>query len=342
MSSSSTEARKDEHIRINLEEDVSFGDVTTGLESYRFEHKALPELDLDEVDTTTVFFGHEFAFPLLMGSMTGGTPLSGSINRTLARVAQEVGIGMGLGSTRALLERPAVIESYKVRDIAPDVFLAANLGAVQLNYGYTVDDCRRLVDLTQANALYLHLNPLQEALQPEGDTRFSGLLARITQVCRTLEAPVIVKEVGWGLSAQVARQLVEAGVAALDVAGAGGTSWSQVERFRQIDVQGQEVAASFQGWGIPTATSLRQARSVAPQIPLVASGGLRTGIDIAKCIALGADLTSLAGAILRPASESTVALSGHIQLLHRQLRIAMFVVGAGSIAALKHAELVYT
>ncbi|MGC9469229.1 MAG: type 2 isopentenyl-diphosphate Delta-isomerase [Anaerolineae bacterium] len=340
MVSRETGARKDDHLRINLEEDVSFGHVTSGLDAYRFVHQALPELDLEEVDTTVEFLGHRLSMPLLISSMTGGTPESGRINRILAEAAEEAGIGMGLGSTRAMLERPEAAATFQVRDVAPHILLLANLGAVQLNYGYTINDCRRLVDLTEADGLYLHLNPLQEALQPEGDTRFAGLLRRIEEVCSALQAPVIVKEVGWGLSARAARSLIDAGVAALDVAGAGGTSWSQVELHRQISVADQEVAASFRNWGIPTAESLRMIRFIDPEVPVVASGGLITGIDIAKCLALGANIAGLARTMLRAAAVSAKALHERIAILRRQLRISMFATGCPDIAALREAEII--
>jgi isopentenyl-diphosphate delta-isomerase len=241
-----------------------------------------------------------------------------------------------------MLERPEATQTFQVRDVAPDVLLLANLGAVQLNYGYSVDDCARLIEGTGADGLYLHLNPLQEALQPEGDTRFHGLLSRIEAVCAHLSVPVIVKEVGWGLSADVARQLLNAGVAALDVAGAGGTSWSQVELHRLKTRVQREVAASFRSWGIPTADSIRLVRGVDPQVPLVASGGLTSGIDIAKCIALGADVAAFAGLMLRAAVESPEALLEQIEILRRQFKIAMFATGSADVTALRRAEIIET
>ncbi|MCD6285757.1 MAG: type 2 isopentenyl-diphosphate Delta-isomerase, partial [Anaerolineae bacterium] len=250
-----TGSRKDDHIRINLEEDVTSTTATTGLEHYRFVHQALPGVNFDAVDPSTAFLKHRLSLPLLISSMTGGTDRAGEINRILAEAAQEAGIGMGLGSTRAVLERPEVAWTFQVRKYAPDILLLANLGAVQLNYGYGLDDCRRLVDLTEANALSLHLNPLQEALQPEGDTRFAGLLPRIEAVCRGLCVPVVVKEVGWGLSKRAVRQLIDAGVAALDVAGAGGTSWSQVEYYRQEHAAGRELHRRSRERALPTPES---------------------------------------------------------------------------------------
>lgn len=335
-----TGARKDEHIRINLEEDVSFDQVTTGLEHYRFIHQALPECNLTDVDTTTSFLNRHLAFPVMIAAMTGGTQWTGDINRIIAEVAQAMGIGMGLGSMRVVLENPQVLTTFQVRRYAPDILLLANLGAVQLNYGYDPDACRRLIDLVEADGLCLHLNPLQEALQPEGDTRFAGIVQRIEAVCHALEAPVIVKEVGCGLSANAARMLIEAGVAALDVSGAGGTSWSQVEMYRGQDAVQREVATAFRNWGIPTEQAIRDVRQVAPDIPLIASGGLHTGVDIAKALALGADIAAMAGGILQAAVKSPQVFYERIEVIRRQFAVAMFAAGAPTIAHLKQTPLV--
>ena len=335
-----TERRKDDHIRINLEEQVQFPRLTTGLERYRFVHQALPELDLDDVSTETTLFGRHLNSPLLISSMTGGTERAQMINRALAEAAQDARIAMGLGSMRAALEDPALDITYRVREIAPDALLFANLGAVQLNYGYGIDECRRAVDLIQADALVLHLNAVQEAVQPEGDTRFGGLLQRIEAVCRQLEVPVIAKEVGWGISPEAARLLADAGVAAIDVAGAGGTSWSEVEYHRAPEARHANVARAFADWGIPTADSIRYVREAAPDLPVIASGGLRNGVDIAKCIALGAALGGMAGPFLRAAADSVEAVRALIWELTAQVRIAMFASGAATIAALQQTPLV--
>ncbi|MBL7066206.1 MAG: type 2 isopentenyl-diphosphate Delta-isomerase [Anaerolineae bacterium] len=334
--------RKSDHIRINLQEDVDFKHVSTGLKRYRFIHCALPELDLDEVDTSTTLLGKRLAAPLLISSMTGGTPEASAINRRLAEAAQAAGIGMGLGSQRAAIEDPSLADTYRVRRIAPDVLLLANLGAVQLNYGYGPDECRRAVEMVEADALILHLNPLQEALQPRGETDFAGLLSKIEVVCRALEVPVVIKEVGWGISEQVARQLADAGVAAIDVAGAGGVSWSQVEMHRATTERERLVAAAFANWGIPTAESLLMARRGAPDMPVIASGGTRDGIQIAKAIALGAAACGVAGPFLRAASESTAAVAELIAVLMTQLRIAMFAAAAADIQALRRTPIMLT
>ena len=332
-------SRKSDHIRINLEHDVS-SSLTTGLEYYRFTHRALPEIDLDEVDLTLNLFSKKLRAPILISSMTGGSEQAAQINRTLAAAAQANGIAMGLGSQRAALEQPDLAFSFQVRDIAPDILLFANLGAIQLNNQYTVDHCRRAVEIAGADALILHLNPLQEALQPEGDTHFRGLLQKIEIVCRSIQVPVVVKEVGWGISAETARQLASAGVAAIDVAGAGGTSWSQVEMYRIHDEVAANVAAAFRQWGIPTAESIRQVKQALPEMPIFASGGLRDGLDIAKCIALGAVMGGMAGPFLKGAVESLDAVNRIIRQFIREIQICMFAVGATHLSQLNSNQLV--
>jgi len=332
--------RKADHIRICLEEDVAFRSLSTGFERYRFEHCALPEFDLASVDLATHLLGKPLKVPLLISSMTGGTAEAEGLNRRLAQAAQQAGVAMGLGSLRAALEDPSLLSTYQVRDVAPDILLLANLGAVQLNYGYTVDHCRRAVEMVEADGLILHLNPLQEALQPEGQTDFSDLLPKIEAVCRALEVPVVVKEVGWGISARVARRLADAGVAALDVAGAGGTSWSQVELYRTHDDRERRVAAAFRDWGIPTAEAIRQVRRAVPDLPLIASGGVRDGIQVAKAIALGATACGIAHPFLLAAAESTEAVLEAIAVVTAQLRTAMFAAGARDISTLSRTPLV--
>ncbi len=335
----STSARKSDHIRINLEKDVQSG-LTTGLEKYHFVHQALPELDLEQVDLGQDLFGKRLKAPILISSMTGGTAEAAAINRTLAKAAQTAGIAMGVGSQRAAIENPELADSFRVRQEAPDVLLFANLGAIQLNYGYGIKQCRQAVDMIQADALILHFNALQEAVQPEGQTHFAGLLEKIEAVCRALPVPVIAKEVGWGFSEQAARKLVEAGVSAIDVAGAGGTSWSQVEMHRAQSESQKRLAAAFIDWGIPTADSILQVRRAAPGLPIFASGGLRTGTDIAKCIALGATLGGMAGPFLKSAAESLEMAMLTISEVRREIQICMFAAGAGSLEQLKQTPLV--
>lgn len=334
------ERRKADHIRINLEEDVSFNKLTTGLEKYFFMHQALPEINLAAVDTQTTLFDKQLNTPLLISSMTGGTAEAGIINRTLAEAAQATGIAMGLGSQRAAIEDDLLADTYHVRQVAPDILLFANIGAVQLNYSYGLDQCRRAVEMCEADALILHFNPLQEAVQPEGDGNFAHLLSKVEQICRDLSVPVIAKEVGWGFAEETARQLANAGVAAIDVAGAGGTSWSQVEMYRAPTARHARVAGAFIDWGIPTAVSIQYCRRAAPKLPIIASGGIRNGIDVAKCIALGANLVGFAGEFLRAADQNGVP--GVIDLaetITEELRVAMFCAGAKNIDTLTRVPL---
>lgn len=328
-------ARKADHIRINLEEDVQFPRLTTGLENYRFVHQALPELDLPAVDPSVTLLGKQLHFPLLISSMTGGTAQAEQINRNLAIAAQARGIAMGLGSQRTGLEVAETAETFRVRREAPDILLLANLGAVQLNKGYGVDHCRRAVEMIEADALILHLNPLQEVLQADGDRNWSGLLGKIESVCAGVGVPVVIKEVGWGISADLAGRLVEAGVAAIDVAGSGGTSWSEVEYHRAPTERLRRLARSFADWGIPTAESLAAVHQATPDLPVLASGGLRNGLDVAKCLALGASACGLASPFLKAAAISAEAVIETIDFLADELRIAMFCAGAGNLAALR-------
>ncbi len=331
--------RKADHIKINLAEDVRSG-ITTGLEDFYFIHQALPELNLEDVDTSSMLFGKELHCPVLVSSMTGGTRQAGTINRRLAEAAQEAHIAMGLGSQRAALEDPGQAKSFQVRKYAPDVLLFANLGAVQLNYGYGIEQCRRAVDMIQADALCLHLNPLQEAVQSGGDTNFAGLARQIEEICKKSAVPVIVKEVGWGISEHTARLLSNCGVAAIDVAGAGGTSWSQVEMYRAPDDFTRSLAATFVGWGIRTADTLQMVRKAAPETIVFGSGGIRDGLDIAKCIALGASLGGMASPFLKAAAVSVEKAKEFVQLTKRQIQVTMFACGAATLEDLRSGKLI--
>jgi len=329
------EERKSEHLHINLDKDVSFPLLTSGLERYRFVHNALPEIALEEVDLRTTFLGRALRLPLLISSMTGGTSEAQRINRHLAEGAQAAGIAMGLGSLRAAIEAPHLADTFRVRDLAPDVLLFANLGVAQLNTGFGVRECQRAVELAEADALYLHLNPLQEALQLDGDTDWRGLLTKVETVCREVGVPVVAKEVGWGISAEVARRLVDAGVAAIDVAGSGGTSWSQVEMYRAPTEGRRRLCAQFADWGIPTAEALAEVKAALPGIPFIASGGLRSGMDLAKVLALGAALGGLAGPFLKAANTSAQAVAGLAIEIADTLRTVMFSLGIKDIESLK-------
>lgn len=331
--------RKADHIKINLEQDVRSA-LTTGLENYHFIHEALPELDLNRLDMTVNLFRKLLAAPILISSMTGGTAEAETINLRLAEAAQEMKIAMGVGSQRAAIEHPEQARTFQVRRVAPDILLFANLGAVQLNYGYTIDHCRRAVGMIQADALILHLNPLQEAVQDAGDTNFEGLAKRIEEVCKQIEVPVIAKEVGWGISERTAKLLSDCGVSAIDVAGAGGTSWSQVEMHRAPDEFTRQLAATFVGWGIPTAESILNVKKAVPDMTIFASGGIKDGLDIAKCIALGATLGGMAGQFLKAAAVSTENAVEMMKLTKRLIEVTMFTSGAGTLAELRKDRLV--
>ena len=316
------ESRKDDHIRINLEKDVQ-SKVNTGLNQYQFVHNALPEINLSSVNTSQLLFNKVVKLPILISSMTGGTKQAQKINHILAEAAEEFGLAMGVGSQRAAIINPDLADSFKVRHIAPNILLFANLGAIQLNYGFGIDECIKAVDMINADALILHLNPLQEAIQPEGDTNFSGLLEKIGSICNLQRFPVIVKEVGWGIGSELAKKLYNAGVAAIDVSGAGGTSWSQVERFRLTTAQEIEVAESFIDWGIPTASALVALKKASPGKIVFASGGLKNGNDLSKCIALGANLAGIAGIFLKAAIVSSNKLIHSVEIMQRILRISI-------------------
>ena len=335
ISTTETQSRKADHIRICLDEDVQYHQVTNGLERYRFTHCCLPEIDRSDIDLTTQFLGKQLQAPLLISSMTGGTELAQTINYRLATVAQRYKIAMGVGSQRVAVENPEVAPTFNVRSLAPDILLFANLGAVQLNYSYGLDQCLRVVDWLEADALILHLNPLQECVQTKGDTNFRGLLSKIATLCQKLPVPVIAKEVGNGISAVMAQKLIEAGVQAIDVAGAGGTSWAKVESERATDAKQRRLGATFAEWGLPTAECITTIRAIAPTIPLIASGGLRNGLEVAKAIALGADLAGLAQPFLEAACESETALEELVDVLMAEIATVLFCTGNANLAALK-------
>ncbi len=330
-----TQNRKVDHIRVCLDEDVQFRQTTTGLERYRFIHACLPELDLAEIDLSTEFLGKPLGAPLLISSMTGGTELAKTINYRLAEVAQQYKLAMGVGSQRVAVENPEVEDTFAVRSLAPDILLFANLGAVQLNYTYGLEQCQRVVDRLEADALILHLNPLQEAVQTKGDRNFHGLLDKIEKLCYRLPVPVIAKEVGNGISGAMAQKLIDAGVSAIDVAGAGGTSWAKVEGERAKDSRGGRLGQTFADWGLPTSDCIIGVRAIAPKIPLIASGGLRNGLDVAKCLALGADIAGLAWPFLQAAADSVQAVAELAEILIEEIAIALFCTGNATLAELK-------
>ncbi|MET0500919.1 MAG: type 2 isopentenyl-diphosphate Delta-isomerase [Candidatus Binatia bacterium] len=336
---SKTQQRKKEHLELCLDSTGVVGPSSTGLDRYHFVHNALPELDIDELDITTHFLGKRLQAPILISSMTGGFDLAGRVNRNLAAAAQYLGLAMGVGSQRVALEEPSVAASFRVRDVAPNILLLGNLGAVQLNYGYTIEHCRRAVDMISADGLILHLNVLQEAVQPEGNRNFGGLTAKIAKICRELKVPVVAKEVGSGISAEVALRLKVAGVQAIDVAGRGGTSWYAVEA-RRAAKGGQPPETTFADWGIPTEEALVAARQAVPDMQLVASGGIRSGLDIAKCIALGADLAAFGQPLLAAALESPEKVVQFISAIIQEIKITMLCVGAKNLKVLRKIPLV--
>jgi isopentenyl-diphosphate delta-isomerase len=333
-----TEARKARHLDICLHDDVRSA-LDAGWATVRLRHEALPDLALDDVDCSVRFLGFELRAPLLISSMTGGTQRAAAINRRLAAAAEVAGVALGLGSGRALIEDPALLPTFAVRDVAPNAPLFANLGAVQLNCGVEIDAVRRLIDDLGADGLFLHLNPLQEALQPRGDTDFRGLATKIARLCRALDVPVLAKSVGSGIGPATARRLLDAGVVAIDVAGAGGTSWARVEGKRSADPRNEALAETFADWGTPTATAVAELRSEFPALPLVASGGVRSGVDMARALALGADLCGIALPFLAAAQTSRAAVDALIGDLIAGLRIAMFATGSAVPAGLRSALL---
>lgn len=331
------QSRKAEHINICLEEWVESGEIDTGLSNYRFMHEALPEIDLDEVNTSIQLFGHDISAPLLISSMTGGCIEGERINFALAEAAQELNIPMGVGSQRVAILNRELAPTFQVRSVAPDIVLFANLGAIQLNNGFGVDECRAAVDMISADALILHLNPLQESVQSGGNTNFSGLAAKIEEICSKLEVPVVVKEVGQGISEKTARLLRDAGVAGIDTAGAGGTSWALVESHRSRNgSEKTHIGETFASWGIPTAESIQMCRRVAPQLLLIGSGGIRSGLNAAKAIALGSDMAGFALPLLKAAANGTDTVVELLKQYRDELKTAMFCVGARTVEQLRY------
>ncbi len=331
--------RKEGHIEAVLSGEVNAKSVDAGFDRVRFAHCALPELDLQDIDLSLEFLGKTLRRPFLISSMTGGHPNAAGINAVLAEAAQILGIALGVGSQRVALSGGGFQGTDRsLRRIAPDVALYGNVGAAQLRE-YGPEHMQRAVDMIGADALIIHLNPLQEALQANGDTRWSGLLSRLERVCLQLPVPVIVKEVGFGISAAVATRLVACGVSAIDVAGAGGTSWSAVEGWLANDSGRAELAEMYRDWGIPTATALRQIRAVLPDLPLIGSGGIRHGLDAAKALRLGAHVVGQAGPLLRAAIAGIEPLLAHFATLEQGLRLACFATGSGTLAALRDATL---
>lgn len=325
--------RKDSHLALCLEEQVEQpSDDANGFACLRFDHDALPEIDRADVSTATELLGKRLAAPIVVGAMTGGTQRAGELNVRLARAAARAGVGFAVGSQRKILQDPSTITSYAVREAAPELpLLFGNLGAVQLNYGVGARELRRLVREVGCDAFFFHLNPLQEAIQPEGDTRFSGLLGRLSEVIPEMGVPVLLKEVGAGISETSARKIAELPVAGVETAGVGGTSWSLVESLRATDRVRRSTGQLFARWGIPTAESVAICRRALPGRVVIAAGGIRNGIEVAKALALGADAASLALPVLRAAERSE---DDAVEVLARvidELRTAMFLTGCRTV-----------
>ncbi len=338
----STPSRKKQHVAITLTKDVQFRKKTTGLEQLHFVHNALPELNLSEIDTSIVFLGKKITAPFMVSCMTGGYPDALSINRQLAEVCEEAGIAMGVGSQRQAMEDRQYHRTFSVvREVAVTIPVVGNIGAAEVAKMTSIDSAKRLVDLIRADAFTVHLNPLQEFLQPEGDTNFRGVLDGIAKLTAGLPVPVIVKEIGAGISKDVVRRLLDVGVKYIDIAGAGGTSWAGVETLRR---KKRSFAEQFWDWGIPTSVALREAaqlKSDSRDFTLIASGGIAAGTDAAKCIALGADLVGSARPMLTALHRGgKKELRDLLGIWRQELRGIMFLTGSATVAALQKAPLV--
>lgn len=328
--------RKQDHIDICLNKDVEGKQITNGFERYRLIHEALPEMDFDSIQTNATFLNKPLKVPFIVSSMTGGTSEATSINRKLAQAAEKKGWAFGIGSIRAALEQQELLASFQIRDVAPTVPVFTNLGAVQLNYGYGLEECKKAVEWIEADGIVLHLNSMQEVFQPEGERNFSQLLGKIEQLCKQLPVPLGVKEVGFGIHGALARSLFDAGVAFVDVAGAGGTSWIQVEKYRTNHPVLSMAAETFSEWGIPTADCVRDVRACCPRETLIASGGMKHGLEAAKAIALGADLVAFGKSLLASAVQSDEQqIELQMERLEFELKTAMFGTGVANLQQLR-------
>jgi isopentenyl-diphosphate Delta-isomerase len=340
-----TGKRKAEHIKICLNEKAQAKKATSGFEDIQFVHRALPEINKKQVDLTASFLGKKLSAPIIVGAMTGGTPKATKINASIAEAVEKLGLGMGVGSQRAAIENEKLIETFSVtRKKAPNAFLIANIGGVQLVHGFGVREVKKIIEMIDADAVAIHLNALQEAVQPEGQTDFKGVLAKICEVTSALDKPVIVKETGAGISAEDAKALEDAGVAAIDVNGVGGTSFAAVEYYRssqQKDRVQHFLGEAFWDWGIPTAVSLIEIAQTV-KVPIIASGGVRSGTDVAKALALNARLASITQPILESAVLDAKETEIKLSCLIEELRNALFLVGAEKPGDLAKTPLVIT
>lgn len=332
--------RKDDHISLALSKDIKTSSES-GFDNYLFEHNALPEINFSEIDISTKFLGRKLSMPLIISSITGGGKLSEKINRSLAGLANDFNIGFSVGSQRCAIENTSIMKSFQdLRNYAPNIPILANLGASQLNYGYKVEECKQAVDMIDADALTLHLNPLHEVFQLNGTSNFSDLLSKIEKVCAKVGVPVIIKEVGYGISASVARKLINVGVSIIDVAGTGSISWTKIEKYRSNDIVIQNASKSFENWGIPTAQCIESISENIGTAIIIASGGVNTGIKIAKSIALGASICGNASDFLKHVVESRTSCENYIETLKFELKTSMFCTGCKNLQELKKAKII--
>ncbi len=337
-------SRKGRHIRISLNEKVE-ADVPTGFEDVTLVHRCLPEIDLDDVDTSLTLFGHRLSAPLIISAITGGTEEAGRINRVLAKAAEKFGIGIGVGSQRVAIEHPEVEDTFGVvREETPNSFVMANLGCPQLALGWGATQARKAISMIDADALAIHMNPLQEAVQVDGDTKYAGILGKVRDLASSLETPIVMKETGCGISREDAAKLDEAGAAGFELSGLGGTSWAAVEHHiaREVGEPLQEyLGKSLWNWGIPTASSLVEVREATKKV-VIASGGLRTGQDAVKALSLGADAVGIAKPFMEKAVQSQKALEEHIEAILTELKVCMFLVCARKLEDLGKSSVVVT
>jgi isopentenyl-diphosphate delta-isomerase len=337
-----TEKRKADHIKICLNHKSQARKATTGFEDVYLVHRALPEIDKQEIDLSTAIFGHRFAAPLIVGAMTGGTAEATQINAAIAEAVETLHLGMGVGSQRAAIENKKLEKTFAIaRKKAPTAFLIANLGGIQLVHGYGLREVKKAIEIIDADAVAIHLNPLQEAVQPEGQTNFKSVLAKIGEIAKEIDKPIIVKETGSGIATEDARKLEAAGVKGIDIGGAGGTSFAAVEYYRAKGQAQRFLGEAFWDWGIPTVVSLVEAAQTV-KIPVIASGGVRSGVDIAKALALGASLASLSQPVLQAAVKGAKDTESMLSLLMEELRNVMFLVGAEKVEQLAKAPVVVT
>jgi len=330
--------RKNQHIKI-ISADKKIDRQKNYFDAIHLKHRALPEIDLKEIDPSVVFMGHKLSFPLMISSMTGGDhELVRKINKNLAIAAEATGVAMAVGSQRVMFTNSRARKSFELRRFAPNSLLFSNLGAVQLNYGFNLENCQDAIETVGADALYFHFNPLQEAIQPEGDTNFVGLAEKVSDISRNLSQPVILKEVGAGFSDKDVECVIKGGIQYIDVAGSGGTSWSRVENYRQVTREKNDLGILFQDWGNPTPLTLKLLNKYSEKVVFISSGGVRTGIDIAKSIILGASLCGMAKPFLKPAMDSPQRVIRVIKKKMREFVVAMFVLGVKNFKELYHNE----